>query len=369
MDRRTCLLLCLSAAAVCGPVPSFAAEGSRTEAIIHGDDIGSDEWPSACALIIEAEVTQLGLVRQPQCTCTLIAPDVVLTAAHCLDTYSLTFGFLEAENLAFYVTFDDDLGDMYEALSNGQPGALPDDAAPASAWIAHEGFALDSMQQVDGPGEFDDIALVFLEEPISERAFSFLPDEAEAELVEEGLDVVAVGYGQQDAAPANPFEPPEPGTIGERQAAESFVNEVGPTEMQIGDEEDSPRKCHGDSGGPSYAEIGLRGEDRWRVIGVTSHAYDERDCEVGGVDTRVDAYLPWLDEQLRAACEDGHRTACEEPGIPVPPEAGPAAGDDDDDDGGGGGGGAGCAANGCRGGSAAWLIVPLVGLGRFRRRL
>ena len=54
-----------------------------------------------------------------------------------------------------------------------------------------------------------------------------------------------------------------------------------------------------------------------RIVGVTSHAYDTTDCwETGGVDTRVAAYLDWIDEEMRDACESGVREWCEQEGIP-----------------------------------------------------
>ena len=99
--------------------------------------------------------------------------------------------------------------------------------------------------------------------------------------------------------------------------------------MKIGELEDDVRKCHGDSGGPSFMEVTADTEVSTRLVGVTSHAYDRSDCEeTGGVDTRVDAYLDWIDGELRARCEDGTRSWCEEPGIvaaPVPVVEDPVA--------------------------------------------
>jgi len=57
-----------------------------------------------------------------------------------------------------------------------------------------------------------------------------------------------------------------------------------------------------------------------RVIGVTSHAYDWTDCrEKGGVDTRVDYYLDWIDDEMRTRCESDERVWCDEEGI-IPPD-------------------------------------------------
>ena len=72
---------------------------------------------------------------------------------------------------------------------------------------------------------------------------------------------------------------------------------------------------YGDSGGPSFATFG--GEIR--VVGVTSHAYDATtDCfETGGVDTRTDAYLEWIETNMVAYCDSGVRTWCDVPELSI----------------------------------------------------
>jgi len=105
---------------------------------------------------------------------------------------------------------------------------------------------------------------------------------------------------------------------------ESYIARLAPYEMQIGLEKDDVRKCHGDSGGPTFLDIETTTDDAMRVIGVTSHSYDASDCDhTGGVDTRVDYYLDWIDDQMRGACDDGTRVWCKEPGILVPPTTAP----------------------------------------------
>ena len=67
--------------------------------------------------------------------------------------------------------------------------------------------------------------------------------------------------------------------------------------------------------------------------GVTSHAYDDSDCfETGGVDTRVDAFLDWIDDEMRLRCDDGTRAWCEVPGIVNPDSMGNNAGNSDEED-------------------------------------
>ncbi len=358
--RALLLLLVLS--------PAAALAGSATFPIINGEPVTSEDFPSTLQIILDGEVSAFGLTAvQPVCTGTLIYPDVVLTAGHCTEDFALTFGLAEADRLDFWISFDADHSWMMDPELGGN-APLPDGAVAVSGFTPHPDWdfeALNGGGEVAGLGHFNDIALMFLEEPVTAVPFTYLPTADEGALVVEQLEVDIVGYGQRSQGSGNPFEPPD--DVGERYWAHTFVNEVGQWEFQVGDGPETGRKCHGDSGGPTYADIGEVGPTS-RVIGVTSRAYDDRDCEVGGVDIRVDAYLAWIDEAMRAACDDGLRTDCAEPGIPSPD---PAAGDDDDDDDDAGDdddGGAGC--RGCasagRAAPGAGLLLLVLGLRRRR---
>ena len=102
-----------------------------------------------------------------------------------------------------------------------------------------------------------------------------------------------------------------------------------------------------------------------RVIGVTSHAYDASDCESkGGVDTRVDAYLDWIESELVSRCEDGSRAWCDEMGIVEAPLPSLADGDTADESSRGA-----CACSSTSPSPAPWFaMVGLSGLIGLRRR-
>ena len=348
-------------------LPATALAGTAEFGIINGEAYTSDQFPATAQLIMRGELEGMGPVVAPMCTATLVAPDVVLTAGHCLDEYAITMGFMELTNMSFCVTFEEDLTWMNDEQYQGNP-PLPDDAVCSAGFLQHPNFDLQSMTAVDGPAQFDDLSLVFLEEEIHDRPHAWLPDRDEGDELAEGTDVVIVGYGQRTAEQSDPWNP-DPQAANIRYGGETIINELAEFEMQVGSDSDSTRKCHGDSGGPTFAEVGLEGEDLWRVIGVTSRAYnDTDDCQIGGIDVRVDAYLDWIDAEMRKACEDGVRSFCDDPGIlrPEPVVAGDdddASGDDDDDQ-----SGAGCK-NSIAGGSGGGLLaLGLFGVVARRRR-
>ena len=68
------------------------------------------------------------------CSSTLIAPDVVLLAAHCLDDTAFTFGFGEVEDKEVWWTRQADLTG-WDGTSENPP--LPSDAVGVVDWVNH----------------------------------------------------------------------------------------------------------------------------------------------------------------------------------------------------------------------------------------
>jgi nitroreductase len=315
------------AAAGCGP-EERGPEDPRSlhQRIINGDKCGESDQPASVAIIVDAKIEALGNelpIRSVLCTGTLIAPDTVLSAAHCVNPTLLTMGLGTVKDETYYVSFTADLGEMALdpfKLLGGQLPDLPDGAVEAGAWLAHPGFKVELLQQFQGGlGNLYDVALIFLKQPVTAVDPAVVITKEEAAQVVRGKEVTISGWGQQTAAPQNPLQPPEPGTIAVKVCAESFINEVGQYEMQIGGDASTSRKCHGDSGGPSFMEVETDHARNERVVGITSHAYDKvADCAVGGIDTRVDAWLDWIDSEMRKACKDKRRPWCEVEGI-IPP--------------------------------------------------
>jgi hypothetical protein len=315
------LILSLAAGSACSPAGFVVASiDERHDAIINGDTCSAATNATAVAILIDAS---LNLGGQPfdittvMCTGTLIAPDTVLTAAHCTDPTLMTFGFGTVERADFYVTFEGALGDLASSDQNPPP-ELPASAIPVRSFIANEGFDINELNGgVNGPGDFKDIALMFLDVAVDDVKPEIVITEDEATQLSAGLSVEIAGWGQQ-VVTGGPFEAPPPGSVGVKVCGASTINELGDFEMQIGGDGTTTRKCHGDSGGPTYIDVDTGSKRARRVIGVTSHAYDQEDCNKGGVDTRIDVWLDWIDEKMSERCVDGTRVWCDVDGI-VPP--------------------------------------------------
>lgn len=307
----------------CGPMPegeqnpydmSLNAPGESSEAIINGQACGPETMDTAVAILIDADISMFGrtqTIRQPLCTGTLIAPDVVIAAAHCFDSDALTMGYGTVDREKYGISFTADLSAAAEDPEGDAP--WPDDAIAGVEWYGHEDFSMDAFQNVAGPGDYSDIGIMFLSEAVTGIEPEVVITADEVNQLTQGAPVEIAGWGQQTVTSG--YETPPPGTVGIKQCGDSTINELGNWEMQIGGDSSTTRKCHGDSGGPTYLTVESTHARKRRVIGITSHAYDETDCAKGGVDTRVDVWLSWLDTQMKEACQNGTRVWCEVEGI------------------------------------------------------
>ena len=348
----------------------------NNQPIINGHLCDDDELPTAVAILVDAQInSDFGdfPLKTVICTGTLVAPDTVLAAAHCVDEEALlqsVFGLGEIGSLSFSVTRTADLVYLAEAMQNGTTPNFPADSIEVATWVKHEAFDLDGFEDVvsqPGPGLYNDIALLFLTSVIDGVEPEIIVTEKEASQLVEHAEVDIAGWGQQTVT-SGPFEPPPQGSVGRKVCAQSFINEVGATEFQVGGDSTTSRKCHGDSGGPTFMSVETDGARKRRVVGITSHAYDESDCQKGGVDTKVSEFLEWIDANMTGACDNSLRAWCVVPGI-IAPDGGagsPSNHDDkkdsgkkDDDDG--------CSAQGGSSTVAAVWVLGMFGVFRHQR--
>lgn len=231
--------------------------------IINGEPCSEQLFPASLELI---KVT--GPNYSALCGATLIAPDVAVTAAHCVDD-------AKSED-QYFVSSKSNLEGLYDTEFNTDASQT----IAVKAIVSHGGY-----DGVQGEAPHHDIALLFLSRK-SPLPPALMLTPLEMDSLSPGLKAYIVGWGQQAIGLKDEVKTPAV-----KYYATTFLNKVKPYEMQLGSGKHSPHKCFGDSGGASYIQL----ESGLRFAGITSHGrHDDSVCKHGGFDTRVDVYYDWI---------------------------------------------------------------------------
>ncbi len=235
-----------------GPDLAYVEEGERT--VVGGDTAPAGKWPDTAGILFGG--------NQPECTGTLVAPTVVLTAAHCID------GSLSAVKL--------------NAIQASETGEV-----------------VDVVKRVAHPDRSFDIGLVVLAQPAQTQPRLIASGCVRDLYMKDGADVAIVGWGATDFN-ASQF----PSTL---QQALAKITDHDCSESGKGcdtgarpDGEviaggDGIDSCNGDSGGPLYL-LTERGDF---LAGVTSRATSDatRFCGDGGIYVRPDKVIDWIEQE------------------------------------------------------------------------
>jgi secreted trypsin-like serine protease len=231
--------------------------------IVGGDEVEAKDPIARSTVALYQEMSGGGAL----CTASLIAKNVAITAAHCVEH--------GIQHMAVI------LGDKIDSKSREEGDVLRVvDAEIAPGWREAHLVGEDA----------GDIALVKFEGklPKGYGPAHLLPESAS---LKKGDDVILAGYGITNA-----FRKTGAGTL-RRATVEVDKPEFGKTEILL-DQHQGSGACHGDSGGPAFVQ--KNGKDY--LLGVTSRGYPVTapdDCRHKVIYTKVSAYRAWITETAR----------------------------------------------------------------------
>jgi hypothetical protein len=302
MRRASAVVLGLTAVSAAVALPGVAAARSRPKAhaaIVGGAPAPSGSWPWL-AFIDDNQ----GSVGDWHCTGTVVAPNLVLTAAHCAE--DPPSGVIDNVSDFTVVTGSLDKTDTSLAQISGVSEIIP------HATEVEAGGP-------DGVTIIGDAALLVLTTPTTAPPIT-LADSGDFALLEPGTGAYIAGWGLTDGTDdtSHPNAVQVAPTVIQGPAECALDNPTFDSQAQLCAQDslnESTSTCGGDSGGPLVVESS---DSQWVEVGITSTSGPACDATYSQYFTRVDYIDEWVQSCITST------SMCTAPPAPTMPVAAPA---------------------------------------------
>jgi len=235
------------------------ADSATTSPVVGGHDAVPGVWPDVAGIMFDN-----GGELVMECTGTLIAPTLVITAGHC--------------------NFDTMKAVWVGSVSRSQLG---------------DGEQIEVVERFEYPDSQNsiDVTVVRLARASAKPPRTIATGWARFDIVD-GADIRLVGFGAVNESGSEYIDPLQEAssTITDADCSTTALgcNPAARPDGELGAGGDGIDTCFGDSGGPLY----LLTDHGTFLAGVTSRGYDTatRPCADGGIYGRPDAIVEWIEE-------------------------------------------------------------------------